>query len=100
MKKSVFEMMYICTEKGEQLQDTKYWGKLPSATDRPPSATAKTKYCHSLFPIGNIFVSRKRKKIISTHNYIIMQHTNLKVRLEQDIEIERKRKKVKQRKRE
>ena len=66
-------MMNTCTAKGEQLQNTKYRG-------RPSSATAKTKHCHSLFPVGNVFVSRKRQKIILIYIYVTIQYTHLNVK--------------------
>ena len=49
-------MMYKRTVKGEQFLDTKDRG-------RRPSAMAKTKHCHSLFPVANIFVSKKHMRI-------------------------------------
>ena len=56
--------MYTLTVKGEQFLDTQYRGK-------PPSATAKTKHCQSLSPLGNIFLSKK------THeNYFLLQVYN------------------------
>ena len=91
-------MVYTCTVKAEQFQATKHRGRQPSATGRLPTATAKTKQSFN-FPILNIFVSKKRRKIISTYKCIIIQHTHLKIKEETDIE-KKKEKRERERKRE
>ena len=101
--KSVYDMMYTCAIKGNQLQDTKYGEILPSATSKPSSATAKTKHCHSLFPIVNFSVYRKCKHYfhLQVYNYkTCTPESRIRTKhIEGEREEKRKRKKKRGRKR-